>query len=62
MNKIATFLGLSALSIASAQAAVPAAVSTAITEAGTDAATVAGAVLIVVVGLLAFHFMRREVK
>ena len=43
-----------------AMAAVPANVTTALTDAGTDAATVAGVVLIAVVGLVAFRWMRRE--
>ncbi len=53
-----------AVSIAplSAFAAVPVAVSTAITDAGADAATVAGLVLVAVLALLAFHWMRRETK
>jgi hypothetical protein len=40
-------------------AAVPAAVTTALTDAGTDAATVGGAVLVVIVGIAAFKYMRR---
>jgi len=43
-------------------AAVPTEVTTAITGAGTDAATVAGSVLIAVIGLLGFAFMRRAAK
>lgn len=48
--------------VTNAMAAVPASVSTAITDAGADAATVAGAVLVVIVGLLGFHYMKREAK
>lgn len=44
-----------------ALAAVPVAVTTAISDAGTDAAAVASAVLVVVVALLSFRMMRREV-
>lgn len=43
-----------------AMAAVPTSVSAALTDAGADAATVAGVVLIAVVGLVAFRWMRRE--
>jgi hypothetical protein len=46
---------------AASQAAVPTEVTTAITSAGADAVTVASAVLVAVVGLLAFRFMRREI-
>ena len=55
---ILSFFGL----VGNASAEVPATVTSAITAAGTDAATVAAAVLVVVVSLLAFHFMRREAK
>lgn len=40
-------------------AAVPAEVTTAITEAGTDAAVIGGAVLVVIVAIAAFKYMRR---
>ncbi len=43
----------------SAFAAVPTEVTTAITEAGTDAAVIGGAVLVVIVGIVAFKYMRR---
>lgn len=46
----------------SAFAEVPATVTSAITSAGADAVTVASAVLVVVVGLLGFRYMRREAK
>ncbi|MDC7715147.1 major capsid protein [Vogesella sp. LYT5W] len=45
--------------MASAQAAVPAAVTTAITDAGTDAATVGGLVLVVIVGIASFKYLRK---
>lgn len=51
-----------AVFVTEAMAAVPAGVTEAITSAGADAATVAGALLIAAVGLLAFHWMRREAK
>lgn len=40
-------------------AAVPADVTTALTAAGTDGIAVASAVLIVIVGIAAFKYMRR---
>lgn len=53
-------LGVSSLVLsAGAFAAVPAGVTTAITEAGTDAATVGAAVLVVLVSIKAFKYMRR---
>jgi hypothetical protein len=62
MNKILGLISLAGLSVNSAFAAVPANVTTAITDAGADAATVAGAVLVVVVGLMGLHYMKREAK
>lgn len=59
-------LGLSGLALAAyvqnALAAVPVVVTDAITGAGTDAGVIAGAVLVVVVGLLAFKYMRSQAK
>lgn len=43
----------------SAMAAVPADVTTALTTAGTDAATVGAAVLVVIVGIVAFKYLRK---
>lgn len=43
-------------------AAVPAGVETAITGAGTDAGVIGAAVLVVVIGLLAFKYMRGQAK
>lgn len=42
-----------------AHAEVPAAVTTAITTAGTDAGVIGAAVLVVLVGIAAFKWMRR---
>jgi len=55
---------LSALAFApvSAFAAVPAAVTTAISDATTDSATVAGAVLVLIIGIAVFLWMRRAAK
>jgi hypothetical protein len=43
----------------SAFAAVPTGVTEAITEAGTDAAVIGGGVLVVLIGIAAFKYMRR---
>ncbi|MCY1392147.1 Bacteriophage coat protein B [compost metagenome] len=40
-------------------AEVPASASTAITEAGADAATIGGLVLVVIIGIAAFKYLRR---
>lgn len=48
--------------VENAMAAVPAAVTSALEGAGTDAVAVATVVLVAVVGLVAFHWMRREAK
>lgn len=42
-----------------AHAAVPGGVIEAITEAGTDAGTIGAAILVVMIGILAFRLMRR---
>lgn len=52
-------LGGVALLASQARAAVPADVTTAITTAGTDAATVGAAVLVVIVGIAAFKWIRK---
>jgi len=60
MQKLkALFAAGSTLVAGSAFAAVPTEVTTAITEAGTDAAVIGGAVLVVIVGIAAFKYMRR---
>lgn len=60
MSKLARFSPLALLAIAPlSQAAVPADVTTAITGAGTDAAVVGAAVLVVLVGIAAFKWLRR---
>jgi hypothetical protein len=59
MQKQIGLLGLLALSVIEAQAAVPASVTGAITEAGGDMVTVASAVFVAVIGLLGFKLMRR---
>jgi len=51
-----------ALGSASAMAAVPSDVTDAITGAGTDGIAVATAVLVVIVGFLAFRYMRAQAK
>lgn len=60
MSKLARISPLALLAIAPlSQAAVPADVTTAITGAGTDAAVIGGAVLVVIVGIAAFKWLRR---
>lgn len=60
MKKIKALFVAGSVVVASAvQAAVPADVTTAIETAGTDAATIGGAVLVVIVGIAAFKYMRR---
>lgn len=58
MNKITIFI-IMMLASFGAFAEVPAAVTTAITTAGTDAAVVGAAVLVVLVGIKAFKYLRR---
>lgn len=53
---VASFLSFFGIA---ANAAVPADVTTAITGAGTDAATVGAAVLVVLVGIVAFKWLRK---
>lgn len=57
VKRSSVFLGSSLPVVAFA--AVPEGVTTAIEGAGTDAALVAGAVLVAIIGLLAFKLMRR---
>lgn len=45
--------------VSSAQAALPASVSTSITDVGTDAATIGGLVLVVIVGIAGFKYLRK---
>lgn len=45
-----------------ARAAVPTTVTDSITTAGTDAATIGAAVLVVIVGITAFMWLRRPLK
>jgi len=63
MNKFARFgaaaVALLGLGMEAAQAAVPAAVTTSLSDAGTDGITVASSVLVVIVGIAAFKYMRR---
>ncbi|SDP38529.1 Bacteriophage coat protein B [Ralstonia sp. 25mfcol4.1] len=59
--KLATLAAMSMVASGAAMADVPAAVTTAITQGGTDSATVAGAVLVVIVGIAVFKYMRRAV-
>lgn len=62
-SKKAMLAALAALSAVatSAQAAVPEAVTIALDGAKADGATVAGAVLVIIVGIAVFKYMRRGV-
>lgn len=46
----------------SASAAVPTEVTTALTDAGTDTVTIGGAVLVIMIGISVFLWMRRAAK
>jgi len=58
MNKLILTL-MAFLAPVAAFAALPAGVETAITAAGTDAATMAGAILVVLIGIVAFKYLRK---
>ena len=58
-NIKALFVVGSTVAAGSAFAAVPTEVTAAITEAGTDSAVIGGAVLVVLVAIAAFKYMRR---
>lgn len=55
----ALFVAGSSLATGSAFAAVPADVTTALSDATGDAATIGAAVLVLIVGIAAFKYMRR---
>ncbi len=61
MNKQIRFslVSLALVGASAANAAIDAAVTTAITSAGTDAAVIGAAVLVVLVGIKAFKWVRR---
>lgn len=59
-NQVVKYVAASAmLAPISVLAAVPTEVTDALTAAGTDSVTVAGTVLAVIVGIMAFKYMRR---
>ena len=59
-RRIAQAAGLGALALASqVHAAVPADVTTALTDMKADALTVAGLVLVAIIAVVAFKFMRK---
>lgn len=60
--KLAAGGAMLAAGTAGALAAVPAEVTTAITDAGADTKTVAGAVLVVMIGIAVFLWIRRAAK
>ena len=49
------------LGLGSAMAAVPSEVTAALANIGTDALTVAGVVLVAIIGLFAFKFLRKGI-
>lgn len=55
-------IALLATGVSSVQAAVPAEVTTALTDAKADAITVAGTVLVIIIAISAFLYMRRAAK
>ena len=58
-SKKAQLAALSLSSIGSAMAAVPADVTTAMTDAKADVLTIGGAVLLVIVAIAGFRYMKR---
>lgn len=59
-TKIQAATALSTMTLAGgAMAAVPAAVTDALSAAGTDAATLGAAVLVVIVAIVAFKYLRK---
>lgn len=61
MKKLSAGAAFVVASTAPAFAAVDAAITTKLTEAGTDAAVIGGAVLVLIIGISAFKFMRKAV-
>jgi len=60
MKNLIKGLGASSIALSGgAMAAVPVGVTTSLTDAATDSVTVAGLVLAVIVGVMAFKYMRR---
>lgn len=60
-TKLAAVAGSSLALAGSSFAAVPADVTTAISSVGTDGATIGGAVLTVIIGIVAFKYLRKAV-
>lgn len=61
LKKLGVGAAVVAASIAPAFAEVDPAVKTKLTETGADAAVIGGAVLIVIIGIASFKYMRRAV-
>jgi hypothetical protein len=59
VKKSAAVVSVLVLASGVANAAVDVAVTTAITSSGTDSATIGSAVLVVLVGIASFKYMRR---
>lgn len=58
-GRVALVGGVAAAGVTSAMAAVPAEVTSALASIGADALTVAGVVLVAIIGLFAFKFLRK---
>lgn len=58
-GRLALVGGVAAAGVTSAMAAVPAEVTSALASIGADALTVAGVVLVAIIGLFAFKFLRK---
>ncbi|MGY3872715.1 major capsid protein [Aeromonas dhakensis] len=61
LKKLGVGAAVVVASTAPAFAAVDAAITTKLTDAGADAAVIGGAVLVLVIGIAAFKYMRRAV-
>lgn len=61
MKKLSAGAAVVVASTAPAFAAVDPAITTKLTEAGTDSAVIGGAVLVLIIGISAFRFMRKAV-
>ena len=58
-TRVAAGVSVLALGVGQAMAAVPAAVTTALEDAKTDGVTIAGVVLVLIISIAAFKFIRK---
>lgn len=61
LKKLGVGVAASVASIGYAVADVDPAVTTKLTESGADAATIGGSILVLIIGIAAFKYMRRAV-